>query len=154
MRIDCVANDILLIPFICVLPVWRLKHLEDFLSVGVYIVNVDTGASRHLLTLNIRDYRNLRHILSHLSYLWLRQNLLNILLRRHNRLIFIVERLLIIEVTQRLTWNWSVSNDHLVWHRGSLEIVLLRRNTSLIQVLTSISHSILCSKLLNLWRTL
>lgn len=154
MRIDCIANDILLIPFICILPVWWLKHLEDFLSIGVYMVNVDTRVSGHLLTWNIRYNRNLWHILCHLSYLWLREYLLSILLRRHNRLSFIVERLLIIEVTQRLTWDWSVPNDHLVWHRGSLEIVLLRRNTTLVQVLTSISHSILGSKLLNLRGTL
>lgn len=154
MRIDCIANDILLIPFICILPVWWLKHLEDFLSIGVYMVNVDTRVSRHLLTCNIRYNRNLWHILCHLNYLWLRENLLSILLRRHNRLSFIVERLLIIEVTQRLTWDWSVPNDHLVWYRGSLEIVLLRRNTTLVQVLTSISHSILGSKLLNLRGTL
>jgi hypothetical protein len=68
------------------------------LSVGVHTVNVHVGARRYLLAWNIGDYRNLRHILTHLSYLWLRK-LLNILLRRHRRLRFIVEWLLIIEVT-------------------------------------------------------
>lgn len=152
MRIDSIANDILLVPFICILPVRWLKHLEDFLSIGVHIVHIDTGARRYLLACNIWYYRNLRHILTHLS--WLRKDLLNILLRRHSRLRFIVERLLIIEITHRLTRDWSVPNDHLIWHWSSLEIILLRRNTTLIKVLSSISHSVLCSKLLKLRVTL
>ena len=148
MRIDGIANDILLVSFTCILPVRWLKHLEDFLSIGVHIAHFDIGARRYLLAWNTGYYRNLRHILTHLSWL----DLLSILLRRHRRLRFIVERLLIIEVT--LTRDWSVPNDHLIWHGCSLIIVLLRGNTALIQVLSSICHSILCSKLLNLGGTL
>ena len=152
MRINSVADDILLVPFICILPVRWLKHLEDFLSVGVHIVHVDGGVRRYLLAWNIGNYWNLWHILTHLS--WLRKSLLTILLRRDTWLRFIVERLLVIEVTHWLTRDWSVSNSHLICHWTSLEIILLRRNATLIQILPSISHSVLCSKLLNLRGTL